>query len=202
MRISVAVRRPRSCRQVPDDTLAILVLPRFPRLCGRSPSPREHIRPGYRLRQEPPPFRRNLDCPYVAAWRATVGRRQAPEPPASRPLRGGGDRLRVLRHLPLGRPQRQAQDDAVVPGVAGSRGGSGASSPGYFLDGRAVAEGEVHGVDGVKERGGKISGLTGVPRNPRLTWRGVAARDVSGRQSNGRYGFIRKVDSCSANFGE
>ena len=33
-------------------------------------------------------------------------------------------------------------------GLAGRRGGSGAASPGYFLDGRSVAEGEVHGVDG------------------------------------------------------
>ena len=33
-------------------------------------------------------------------------------------------------------------------GMADGPGGSGTAAPGYLVDGRAVAEGEVHGVDG------------------------------------------------------
>jgi hypothetical protein len=43
----------------------------------------------------------------------------------------------------------KVQTMAFARGVAGSRGGSKASPPGYFLDVRSVAAGEVHGMDGV-----------------------------------------------------
>jgi hypothetical protein len=53
--------------------------------------------------------------------------------------------------------------------MADGPGGSGTAAPGYLVDGRAVAAGEVHGVNGVTARDGKIGMLTGMPRSFRLT---------------------------------
>ena len=54
----------------------------------------------------------------------------------------------------LGRPQRQDALDAVARGMAGGVGSSGTAAAGYFLDDRPVVAGEVHGVDGVRNRDG------------------------------------------------
>ena len=61
---------------------------------------------------------------------------------------GLGSGLRGVRRAAIGRQEREASSCDLARGMADGPGGSGDSSSGYFLDGRAVAAGEVHGVDG------------------------------------------------------
>ena len=100
---------------------------------------------------------------------------------------GTGSGLQGVRRVEMGRQEREASSYDLARGMADGPGGSGAAVTGYFLDGRAVAEGEVHGVDGVTARGRKISGLTGMARSSGLTWCRVAVWTVSERLPNEKY---------------
>ena len=61
------------------------------------------------------------------------------------------------------------------------------AAAGYLLDGRAVAEGEVYGVDGVRAWGERISGLTdGMPRSSRVAWGKLLPGAYPGGAQRGR----------------
>ena len=53
----------------------------------------------------------------------------------------------------MGRPERSDALYGTASGVAGSVGSWEIAPPGYILDGLALVEGEVHGVDEVSEWG-------------------------------------------------
>ena len=63
----------------------------------------------------------------------------------------------------MGRQERQASSYDLARGMADGPGGSGTAVAGYFLDGRAVAEGEVHGMDGVMTGAGNQRAYWNLP---------------------------------------
>ena len=60
-----------------------------------------------------------------------------------------GFEVRVLRRTAVGCQERAASLHGIAGGLADGGGCFGIATPKYFLDGLALATGEVHGVDGV-----------------------------------------------------